>query len=143
MELFNMMQNIRGINVEEEIKKAILKVRNELTCLTENQTCLIYSSYLFEDLKYRGINVRLINTMDLGLNFEHYFVLVKSADNYFLGDLTYSQFLDSNFNNLLIDGYMKLDNNILNEYLSLIDRKEITDFSCDYLFYMDINDIKR
>lgn len=81
--------------------------------------------------------------LDLGLNFEHYFVLVNGEGIFYLVDLTYEQFSNPNFNNLLIDGYMKLDNNLLNEYLSIIERKPVTDFTCDGLFYMDINEIKR
>lgn len=143
MEIFKMMQNIRGVNAEEEIKNAIYTVKNELFGLTENQTCVIYSSHVFDELKQRHLNVRLINTLDLGLNFEHYFVLVSSEGKYFIVDLTYSQFSNSNFNEILVNGYMMVDNNKLNKYLSLIERKQVTGFTCDDLFYMDINNINR
>lgn len=111
--------------------------------LTKERMCAVYSGYLFEEMKKRHLNVRIINTLDLALNFKHYFILVNGEGTFYLVDLTYEQFSNSNFNNLLIDGYMKLDNNILNEYLSIIESKTVTDFTCDGLFYMDVNEIKR
>lgn len=143
MEIFKMMQNIRGINVEEEIKYTINDVREKLKDLTKERMCAVYSGYLYEEMKKRHLNVRIINTLDLALNFKHYFILVNGEGIFYLVDLTYEQFSNSNFNNLLIDGYMKLDNNILNEYLSIIERKQVIGFTCDDLFYMDANEIKR
>lgn len=143
MDLFRIMQNIRGINIEEEIKNAIYMVRNVLRGLTKNQTCAIYSSYLFEEMKRRHLNVRLINTLDLNLNFEHYFILINNEGEFYLADLTYEQFNNHNFDNLLINGYMKINDNILNDYLNIIERKQVSCFTCDGIFYMDIKDRKR
>lgn len=143
MDLFKMMQNIRGIDVEEEIEKSIDNVREKLKDLTINQTCAIFSSYLFEEMKKRHLNIRLINMLDLSLNFEHYFVLVNNFGEFYIVDLTYNQFNKSEFSILKHRGYMKVDDTILNRYLSLIEGIQVEDFSCDNLFYMAINNVKR
>jgi len=72
MDLFKMMQNIRGINIEKEIYNSISCVKNGLIDLTRNQTCAIYSGHLFEEMRKRHLNARLINTLDLSFSFEFY-----------------------------------------------------------------------
>lgn len=89
------------------------------------------------------LQVRLINTQDLGIDFEHYFILVKDGNTYYIADLTYEQFNSSLLNNLLLNGYILVDNKTLNEYLSIINKKEINGFTCDNLFYMEITNKKR
>ena len=81
--------------------------------------------------------------LDLTLNFEHYFVLVNNAGNFYIADLTYNQFNKSEFSILKQKGYMKVDDIILNQYLSLIEGRRVEGFTCDSLFYMEINNVKR
>ena len=94
MDLFNMMKNIRGINNEEELVIGISIVKEKLNDLTDERTCKIYSSYLVNELKGLHVPVRLVNTLDLGIDFEHHFVLVPSNEigDYFIVDLTFTQF---------------------------------------------------
>lgn len=89
------------------------------------------------------MNIRLINTLDLGLDFKHYFILINNEGEFYLADLTYEQFNNPSFDTLLIDGFMKIDDNVLNDYLSIIERKQVSGFTCDDLFYMEIDGIKR
>jgi len=49
--------------------------------------CKVYSGFLSEELLKRHIPSRLINTSDLGLDYEHVFVLVKKNDKVLMGDL--------------------------------------------------------
>lgn len=39
MDLYNMMHNIRGLNIIEEIEIGINNVKKELAGLTDSQTC--------------------------------------------------------------------------------------------------------
>ncbi len=112
--------NIKNQNIEEVIKEAIEKVKEKLQGLDYNQTCLIYSSALFEILKSKHILVHIINTLDLGYSFEHQFLLVYDGNKYYLIDLTYRQFNDDYLNDLNNNGYIETDNNTFNYYLKIV-----------------------
>lgn len=105
--------------------------------------CFYFSQNIFSYLSEQGIDVSMYNIRDLAnANFDHYFLI---ADG-FLIDLTYSQFLPRDgelrffkdwpsnilnssdegrniLNNLLNNGYFKLDNN-LDIYLNSFKAKE-------------------
>ena len=138
MDLYNMMHNIRGLNIIEEIESGINHVKNELIGLTDYQTCKIYNSHLLEELKNRHLQVRLINTLDLGYSYEHYFLIISGINEYFLADLTYNQFDNPNFEDLKNKGYTKVNDILLREYLSIVLKSHVNDFTCDTLFYMEI-----
>ena len=121
MDLNELMRNVRGIDKEKVLRESIDEVRNEFTNIVEKQRCKIYSGRLVEKLKEKHVPVRLINTMDLGYSYEHEFVLVPdSDDNYFLSDLTYSQFNALEFPDLLEFGYERVNSDILNDYLGIV-----------------------
>ena len=129
MELYNLITNIRNTNKEQEIKKVIDTVRNNLSNLTEERTCFIYSSYLYQELQKNNINSRIVSTKDLLCEYEHRFVLVPDnieEETYFLIDLTYSQFdkKEPLFDKLLKDGYQQINNDLWNFYLSQVTREE-------------------
>ena len=89
--------NITG-NKEEKIKSCISNVRLELEDLIEDQTCMIYSSYISEELYKNHIINRIIRTGEVS-SYDHHFVLVpKDGDSYYLRDLTYSQFNNYDYN---------------------------------------------
>lgn len=73
MDLFDMMKNIRGINTEEMLDKSIEMVKTRLNLLTKERMCKVYSSYLLDELNNNHVPARLINSLDLGLSYEHYF----------------------------------------------------------------------
>lgn len=135
MNLIDKTFNIEDINYEECIKKAILKTKLELQSLDEERMCLIYSSYLYQNLLEYHLLAHLIDTKDLGFSFCHRFVLAYDGIDYYLMDLTYKQFLskDSIFLKLLSDGYQKIDNLEFNHYLKSILRNEF--------IKKDLNDI--
>lgn len=112
--------NIKNQNIEEIIQESIKEVKENLQGLDYNQTCLIYSSALFEILKRKHILVHIINTLDLGYSFEHQFLLVYDGNNYYLIDLTYRQFNDNSLSDLNKNGYIKIDNNIFKYYLKVV-----------------------
>ena len=135
MNLIDKIFNIEDINYEECIKKAILKTKLELQSLDEERMCLIYSSYLYQNLLEYHLLAHLIDTKDLGFSFSHHFVLAYDGIDYYLMDLTYKQFLrkDAIFLKLLSDGYQKIDNLQFNHYLKSILRNEF--------IKKDLNDI--
>ena len=147
MELYNVLKNIYGKNNEEELKEAILTVRNSLNGLTEERMCKVYSSLLLNELNNRHVPARLINTLDLGLKYEHIFVLVPSNEiGYFLADLTFSQFNQKpeQLSQLLNNGYQLMEDINLNYYLNVIEKGNLTNpISIEDIFYTNSNNIKR
>lgn len=140
MDIFKMMQNVRGINIQEEIENSIKITKEKLKDLTINRMCHVYNSYLFEEMKKRHLNVRLINLLDLGFDFKHYFVLVNGNGEFYLADLTYEQFCNQDLNSMMSGrGYMRLNDYLLNSYISFVLKNRVSNLSCDGLFYMDIN----
>lgn len=117
--------NIKNQNIEEIIQESIKEVKENLQGLDYNQTCLIYSSALFEILKRKHILVHIINTLDLGYFFEHQFLLVYDGNNYYLIDLTYRQFNDNSLSDLNKNGYIKIDNNIFKYYLKVVTNNDL------------------
>lgn len=147
MDLFNKMKNIRGLNNEDELVRAISNVKNKLAGLTEERMCKVYSSYLLNELNNCHIPARLVNTLDLGLNYEHYFVLVSKneSERYFLTDLTFSQFKNNSdlFKSLLDTGYQSIDNDILNCYLRIVSQNNYDNYILlDNIFY-DVSSVNK
>ena len=116
MEISKML-NINNINVEEKIKESISNVKSVLNGLDTERTCQIYSSYLFNELQKNHILSFLINTKDIGLDYEHYFIIAKDGVSNFVIDLTYDQFGYTDPESLLNDGYMKVTEEELRYYL--------------------------
>lgn len=138
MELYDRITNICGKNYEEELIEAIKATTDELKELDKDQMCKVYSSYLLRELAKRHIPSRLVNTKDLGLDYEHAFLLVSnSKDGYFLADLTFQQFNQENeeFKELLKKGYQTIDGVGLNNYLTIIGQSIAKDYSLEELFY--------
>ena len=139
MELYDMLKNISGKNNEELLIKSIANVKEILNGLTEERMCKVYSSFLLKELNTQHVPARLINTLDLGLNYEHVFVLVPSNDTgYFLIDLTFSQFnkQSEKLNELLVNGYQYIDDMSLNDYLNIIEKNSFNEkISVDNIFY--------
>ncbi len=123
MSLYDKMLNIANIDKESVIKKAIENTKRDLDGLDYERMCLVYSSYLYENLKALSCLAYIIDTNDLGFDYEHRFVLVPTDNsNYYLADLTYKQFVkeDDILSKLYNDGYEKIDNDKYNYYLSKV-----------------------
>ncbi len=128
MELYDMLKNITGKNNEEELSKAIATVQKRLNGLTEERMCRIYSSFLLDELHKNSTPAHLINTLDLNMNYEHYFIMVPDNNiGYYLADLTFSQFQKENkeFEQLMINGYQKIEDKELNDYLSIVGNEKL------------------
>lgn len=155
MELYSKIRNISGKNNEEELKKAIFYVREKLSNLGEERMCKVYSSFLLKELLQRHVPARLINTLDLGLEYEHQFILVAKSETdggYFIVDLTFSQFQQTKncFSKLLENGYQTIENNNLIDYLNIVSNGCIkANISLDKIFFSPLssnfseNNIKR
>lgn len=129
--------NILNKNVDEDVSSAIKEVRKQLDGLYEERTCKIYNSYLYNELKKRHVHVRLINTNDLNIGYEHYFVLILTLSNrYFIGDLTYSQFNSSDFIELVEKGFMRVDDDRFNKYLNIISNRTNTLYRLEDVYFM-------
>lgn len=141
MDVYDLARNVRGINIENEIKDTIKSVREEYSNLITEQTCMIYSGLLCEALKDRHVSVRIVNTGDLDFRYEHMFLIANSGYlKYYLIDLTYSQFKDDSFKELLENGYQEIDNSNINKYLNIVTLNEKeSSFKIDDLYYGEIN----
>ena len=112
--------NIDNIDIEDKIVDAIDETRVELRDLTTDQTCKYYSSSIKNNLTKRHLINRIVNTNDYDLPYEHQFNVALGNDKYYLIDLTYSQFKNGEFIDLLFLGYMELDNDMFNHYLEIV-----------------------
>ena len=126
MDLYSKILNINNKNIEEVIISAIEEVKKELYGLDYERMCLIYNSYLYEALLKRHVLVHMIDTKDLGLSYNHRFLIAFDGTNYYLCDLTYSQFLNDFFPMLQKKGYQKCDDVLIKEYLKTISKEEIS-----------------
>ena len=123
MSLYDRMLNIANLNKESIIKRAIENTKSDLDGLDYERMCLVYSSYLYENLKELSCLAYIVDTDDLGFDYKHRFVLVPVDDsNYYLADLTYKQFgkEDEVLTKLYNDGYEKIDNDKYNYYLNKV-----------------------
>lgn len=123
MELYDLINNIKGNNNEEVLKEKIKIVKERLNGLTEERTCKIYSSMLYEELKSESVPSRLISTNDIGAIFDHYFVLVPdNVEGFYVADLTFSQFNKDEIEllPLLKNGYMFMDNDLFKKYINIV-----------------------
>lgn len=133
---WNKLLNIRNLDVEKNIINVISSVRKELSELTENQTCIIYSSYVFRSLREKGVNAKIISTQKIGFLHKHYFVLVPDQSKYYLIDLTYSQFSNNSMPNLIKNGYQEINDEIFNKYLDVVtEQEEHSDLSINEVYF--------
>ena len=142
MELYDKILNIREISYEELIKKAILKTKEDLKDLDYTRMCLVYSSYLYQNLKELSVLSYIIDTKDLTYDYQHRFLLVLDNKDTYLLDLTYRQFNDDLLKDLLVNGYQKIDDDLYSYYLLKV-TKEVKDISLkDSIFGKDSFKVK-
>lgn len=134
--------NIKNQDIKQIIEDSIKETQELLKGLDYNQTCLIYSSLLFEILRRKNILVHIINTKDLGY-YEHQFLLVYDGINYYLIDLTYKQFNNKYLNNLLANNYTLIDDFNFNKYLQIITNSNLLINLSDIFVYRGNNGIKK
>ena len=134
--------NIKNQDIKQIIEDSIKETQELLKGLDYNQTCLIYSSLLFEVLRRKNILVHIINTKDLGY-YEHQFLLVYDGINYYLIDLTYKQFNNKYLNNLLANNYTLIDDFNFNKYLQIITNSNLSINLSDIFVYRGNNGIKK
>lgn len=138
MELYDLI-NIQGKDKETELEKCIVEVRKKLPDLTEDRTCKIYNGLLYQELIKSHITAKLVNTKDIGLPYEHVFILMPlNKGVFYLVDLTYSQFRNQNpnFVRLLMNGYQEVDNELLNQYIRIVEPKTINGlYDIDDLYF--------
>lgn len=122
LDLYQLL-NISRESVESKIQRAISETKEQLSFLPIERTCVIYSNYLYNNLRNKHVVLRLINTEDLGIDYKHHFLLVSDKrSSYYLADLTYGQFGDDEYLSKLVrDGYEEMDELKWAYYLSRFD----------------------
>ena len=123
MNIYDLL-NINQVDKEKAIVDAITETRKELVGLSEDLTCKIYSSYLSEQLRKRHILYRKLDTKELKCPYSHIFLIVPIDEKEcYLIDLTYSQFHNRDFEELLRKGYMRVNTDSLNDYIEITGKK--------------------
>ncbi len=115
--------NIRKVNIEESIIKSIEEVKQELNGLETERMCQVYTSFIYNKLKEKGVLVRIVDTQsDCNLDYKHYFLVVpNSENNNYIIDLTYNQFMyNPLFTSMYKNGYQLLTNDEFEEYINNI-----------------------
>ena len=113
--------NIKKEFLEEKIEEAICETKEELEGLTTETTCFIYSSILGENLRKKHIANKIESTTEYDYSYIHQFNTVfKNDDEFYLIDLTYPQFKNNSFPELLEKGYMLVDEGKFYEYLNVV-----------------------
>ena len=126
--------NILNVNKEEVIKEVINKTKSELDGLTKERTCKVYSDYISHNLHLKNILHRNIDTKDFDYNYSHKFCIVPNEEDYYLIDLTYSQFNNFEFVDLLIDGYTDITKDELKRYMDIVGKSK-KDINIDTLLF--------
>ena len=121
LDVYNLI-NLDNVAVSEKIEKAISKTREELKDLDTERMCMVYSGYLYDNLRREHTICRLVDTNDLGLDYQHHFILVNNGESHYLVDLTYNQFGDSSWDKLLSSGYDVIDDEKFSKYLKVVTR---------------------
>ena len=120
-DIYDKMLNITNKDIKQEIENAINETKKEYENLTTERTCHIYTSIIYEKLKEKQIPTKIVNTKELQIDYEHYFLLVtENKENKYLIDLTYNQFNPNKLKTLKEKGYIKVDTKVLLEYLNQI-----------------------
>lgn len=115
--------NISGIDIVSTIEESISFAKKELNGLTDERTCIIYSSYIYEYLRKKHVLCNLVDTKsDLGMDYEHRFVVVfYNREYHYIVDLNYKQFGENDiFLDLYNKGYQLMDANFYHTYLDHI-----------------------
>ena len=93
------------IKIEEIRKRQKLNIidriiiKNKKKFNNKTGMCKVISNYISCDLIEDSVNNKIINTKDLGFNYEHEFVLVKlDLENIVIIDLTFEQFVKNDLN---------------------------------------------
>ncbi len=131
MDFYQKLVNIRGNDIENEIRESLKVTSEYYKNLTKERTCLVYASKVYEELRSRGVSCQMIDTNSLEVSYSHYFVLVPcNKEVSYLVDPTYEQFCDNNSSkvavSLLEDGYVKVDEALYYDYINSINIKKST-----------------
>lgn len=140
MNLYDRMLNINNKDIETAIKKIINKNKTIIT--NPEGMCMVSSNLIYNDLLEAHIPCKIINTKELGLGYEHEFIITKDKEVYYLIDITYSQFQNKGTllnTELLANSYIKIDNNTLVTYLNSIpNTHKIDNINLDNLYLPNI-----
>ena len=133
------MLNIQNINIDKAIVDVIKNSHDELKGLVTEQTCLIWSSVIYDGLKRKHLPVQMLSTEDIPNAYVHYFNIVPYEGDYYVIDLTFRQFNNEEFPDLNIFGYQLLNKKEQIEYLRIVSQKKNLMSSFDDLLFKTSN----
>lgn len=120
MSIYQML-NVTGNDIEERVVEAIQETKEELSGLTTERTCKIYSDSVARNLMKRHVIQKRIDTKKYNYSYDHQFNIVPITEKLsFLIDLCYSQFGDDTYPELLQKGYQIIPSTDLSHYLSIV-----------------------
>ncbi len=118
--------NIKKESIEDRIEKAIEDTKDDLNGLTTATTCFIYSTVLAEHLRKEHLANEIVSTKEFDYPYVHQFnIVLKNKDELFIIDLTYPQFQNDKFQELLQKGYMLVNKEQSKEYLDIVGNANI------------------
>ena len=138
MNLSNLV-NIQNINIEKNIQEVINKSHNKFNGLITEQTCLIWSSMIYEELKKLHVPVYLLSTNEIENAYTHYFTIIPYESDYYVIDLTFRQFKNGLFPDLSIFGYELLSRDEQIKYLEIVSQKKNLNCSFDDILFKNSN----
>ena len=101
--------------------------------------CKVAANLVYNDLKNEHVVAKIVNTKELGLGYEHEFVLAKDVFIYYLIDVTYEQFINKGTKlneELLKNGYIHANDKVLGSYLNSIPNTyKLDSINIDDIFY--------
>ena len=133
------MLNIQNINIDKTIREVIRNSHDELKGLMTEQTCLIWSSKIYDELKNKHVPVQMLSTEDIEDAYIHYFNVVPYDNDYYVIDLTFRQFNNEEFPDLNIFGYELLNKEKQKKYLRIVAQKKNLNSSFDDLLFKNSN----
>jgi hypothetical protein len=112
--------NIGNVDIEKAIQDSISDVKKELQDLTQERTCRVYSSYISQNLHKKHVLHRMMDTLDFDYPYSHQFVVVPiNQKEEYLIDLTFEQFQNDSFPQILQEGYQKVNRREFSNYLDI------------------------
>ncbi|MBQ3306969.1 MAG: hypothetical protein IJG68_02120 [Bacilli bacterium] len=112
--------NIGNVDIEKAIQDSISEVKDELKDLTQERTCRIYCSHLSHFLHEKHVLHRILDTMDFDYPYSHQFIVVPINQSLeYVLDLTFEQFQNDSFPQILKEGYQKMTREQVSNYLDI------------------------
>lgn len=118
--------NLSNIPLDKRIELSIAETKKQLNQLTTERTCIVYTNYLFTNLSKNHVVSKMVSTNELGAKYDHHFIVVPiNTFEYYLVDLTYSQFNNKELFKTLYDkGYERVNDYDFSKYYLIVTKEQ-------------------